>query len=76
MIAALAIVGTVSAIGTVLDNALVSAWALRSSIKTTGENAISRHWPGSEACLALRLASFRVDRPPGGVHGFFGRKPG
>ena len=40
------------------DNVVVTAWALRSTIRGVGREVVAQHWSGSQAGLAmvLRLA--------------------
>jgi uncharacterized membrane protein YkvA (DUF1232 family) len=40
------------------DDAVLVAWVLRSVVRRAGEEALSRHWPGTAAGLAVvrRLA--------------------
>jgi uncharacterized membrane protein YkvA (DUF1232 family) len=44
------------------DNVVVLAWALRSTVRHAGPDAVQRHWKGSPASLA---ALYRVLRLPG-----------
>ena len=37
------------------DNVLVTLWAVRSTVRGVGHEAISRHWTGTPAGLALLL---------------------
>ena len=48
------------------DNVVVLAWALRSTIRIAGPDAVGRHWKGSPASLA---ALYRVLRLPGASTG-------
>ena len=43
-----------------VDNVLVIVWALRSTVRRAGREAIVRHWPGTPEGLAtlFRLAGF------------------
>ena len=48
------------------DNVVVAAWALRSVIRLSGPESVSRHWPGSTQglellCKALRIRSSSID---------------
>ena len=40
------------------DDAVLAAWVLRSVVRRAGDEALARHWPGSDAGLAVvrRLA--------------------
>ena len=44
-----------------LDNLVVTVWALRSTVKHAGLDAISRHWPGTPQGLAFFLRAARID---------------
>jgi len=38
-----------------VDNLLVTVWAVRSTVKHAGPDAIERHWPGTPEGLAILL---------------------
>ena len=46
-----------------LDNLLVTVWAIRSTVKHAGSAAIDRHWPGTPEGLAtlLRISGLGPD---------------
>ena len=48
------------------DDVVVVAWALRSVVRRAGGEALTRHWPGEPAGLAVvrRLAGLRAGAPP------------
>ena len=45
-----------------LDNLVVTVWALRSTVKHTGTDAIIEHWPGTPEGLALLFRVARLNR--------------
>ena len=45
-----------------VDNVMVLAWALRSTVRIAGPEVVSAHWKGSQAAL---LALYRALRLPG-----------
>lgn len=44
-----------------VDNVLVIAWAVRSTVRHAGRDAITRHWPGTPAGLATLFRVARLD---------------
>ena len=47
------------------DNAVVAAWALRSTVRLSGPDTIKDHWPGNPAGLDLLYRALRVAPPQG-----------
>ena len=44
-----------------LDNLAVTVWAIRSTVKHAGTDAIIRHWPGTPEGLALLFRAARLN---------------
>jgi uncharacterized membrane protein YkvA (DUF1232 family) len=44
-----------------VDNVAIIVWAVRSTIRHAGRDAIARHWPGTPSGLATLLRAARVD---------------
>jgi uncharacterized membrane protein YkvA (DUF1232 family) len=42
------------------DNVAVIAWALRSTVRAAGTEAVERHWPGSPAGLSVLYRAVRL----------------
>ena len=53
------------------DDVVVVAWALRSVVRSAGDEALARHWPGEPAGLAVvrRLAGLTPGTTGPGVRG-------
>jgi uncharacterized membrane protein YkvA (DUF1232 family) len=47
------------------DDAVLVAWVLRSVIRRAGDAALTRHWPGTAAGLAVVRRLAALDRPRG-----------
>jgi uncharacterized membrane protein YkvA (DUF1232 family) len=45
----------------IVDNLVITAWALRSALKTAGPGAVSRHWTGTPDGLAVLYRLVRLD---------------
>ena len=45
----------------IVDNLVITAWALRSAIRTAGPGAVSRHWSGTADGLAVLYRLVRLD---------------
>jgi len=52
-----------------LDNLVITLWAIRSTVRHAGADALTRHWPGSPAGLALlfRAARLNLQSPDHGI---------
>jgi uncharacterized membrane protein YkvA (DUF1232 family) len=48
------------------DNVVVLAWALRSTVRIAGPDAVKRHWKGSPASLAALYRVLRLPSAPSG----------
>jgi uncharacterized membrane protein YkvA (DUF1232 family) len=44
-----------------VDNLVITAWALRSALKTAGPEAVARHWSGTPDGLALLYRLVRLN---------------
>ena len=47
-----------------LDNVLVLAWALRSSVRIAGPEVVSAHWKGTQAALHALYRALRLPGQP------------
>ena len=45
----------------IVDNLVITAWALRSALKTAGPGAVSRHWTGTSDGLAVLYRLVHLD---------------
>ena len=52
------------------DNVVVLAWALRSTVRIAGPDAVGLHWTGSPASLATLYRVLRLSGPPAGSSTF------
>lgn len=48
----------------VVDNLVITAWALRSALKAAGPDAVARHWTGTADGLALLCRLVRLNPAP------------
>jgi uncharacterized membrane protein YkvA (DUF1232 family) len=48
----------------VVDNLVITAWALRSALKAAGPDAVARHWTGTADGLAVLVRLVHLDPAP------------